>query len=508
MKNIITFLLISFIVIFLNSFPNYYAFINTPKDMIFSGQASWFDPWDINLYVSVVNWGQHHGILLSNTYTSIENKAILFYPLYAVFGSIFPNADPYLLFHLLAIFMGLIVMFILWQSIKVFLTTGKIQFIALLLIALGWGAGWLFFPNISSADLYMTGFTFQSHFQRPHEALGIIFYLLSLIGFYLSANKSSYRLNFFSLMPLVLLVFFYPFYLLSYGLICGSYSVYLLFYHHKKPFIMLFINISLAGLVLLFYNQHLQSNPQFAGILNQKLSNQSLMQLILGWGILTPLIILQLKNPKKDRKFYFLNLWLFIGLFLSFLPFGFARFYLRTLFFPIIILILLNISYLSKLIHLNQKVFLILLIIVVPISSFFIAYKRLNEVTKNNQWFYINKAENQALDYLNKNAINQGILSSYYFGNIIPARTNSTVYFGHLLQTPNSQDKINNLMRFYANIISDDEAYKFIIDNNISYVVWDKEEQNITKNNSNEKQLKYKFLKQEFKEGNVVIYSY
>src|SRR3989344_1817351 len=149
MKNIITFLLISFIVIFLNSFPNYCAFINTPKDMIFSGQASWFDPWDINLYVSVVNWGQHHGILLSNTYTSIENKAILFYPLYAVFGSIFPNADPYLLFHLLAIFMGLIVMFILWQSIKVFLTTGKIQFIALLLIALGGGAGWLFFPNIS-----------------------------------------------------------------------------------------------------------------------------------------------------------------------------------------------------------------------------------------------------------------------------------------------------------------------------------------------------------------------
>ncbi|MDO8638043.1 MAG: hypothetical protein Q7R43_00580 [Candidatus Daviesbacteria bacterium] len=497
MKNILFFLLISFLVIFLNTFPNYYAFINTPKNMVFSGQASWFDPWDINLYVSAINWGQNHGILLSNVYTTVENKPILLYPLYTISGSIFKNTNPYLLFHLMSIFVGLLLLFILWQTIKVFLPTSKMQFIALFLISLGGGIGWVFFPNISSSDLFMTGFTFQSHFQRPHEALGIILYLLSLIGFYLVANKSSYLLNLISLISTILLVFFYPFYLLSYGLICGFYSFYLLFYNNKKPILILSINLFIAGLVLLFYYQHLQSNLQFAGILNQKLSNQNLQELILGWGILLPLIILQLKNPKKDRKFYFLNFWLFISLFLSLLPFGFARFYLRALFLPIIILILLSVPYLSKIFHIKQRIILIILIILVPISSFFIAYKRLDEATKNNQWFYISKEENEALDYLNKNAVNQGILSSYNFGNIIPAKTNSNVYFGHLLQTPNSQEKINNLMRFFANDFSETEAQKFLIENNVNYVVWGKEED----------KLKYQFLKTVFQDGDILVFS-
>lgn len=478
--------------------------------MIFSGQASWFDPWDINLYVSVINWGQNHGILLSNVYTTIENNPILFYPLYTISGSIFPKTDPYLLFHLQAIVLGVILLFVLWQIIKIFLISTKIQFIALFLIALGGGLGWLFFPNVFSSDLYMTGFTFQSHFQRPHEALGITFYLLSLIGFYIAANKSSYRLNLISLISLCLIVFFYPFYLLSYGLICGFYCFYLILYNHKKPFIMLLINIFFAGFVLLFYNYYLQSNPQFTGIINQKLTNQNLIQLLLGWGILLPLMLLQLKSPNKDKKFYFLYFWFFISLFLSFLPFGFARFYLRTLFFPIIILILLNIQYLSKLVHLSQKSLFILLIIIVPISSFFIAYKRLDEVSKNNQWFYISNEESNALDFLNKNAVNQGILSGYNLGNIIPAKTNSNVYFGHLLQTPNAQEKINNLIRFYANTMSDDEAGKFLKENNITYIIWSYEEQNITNsyNNNEKKQLKYKFLKQEFKNGNLIILSY
>lgn len=510
MKNLIIFLIISIFVIFINAFPNYYAYLQTPKDMVFSGQATWFDPWDLNLYVSVINWGQNHGILLPNVYTTKENNPILFYPLYTISGLIFPSIDPYLIFHLLAIFMGLILMFILWKTIKVFLTTSKIQFIALFLISLGGGVGWLFFPNSPSSDLYMTGFTYLSHFQRPHEALGITFYLLSLMGFYLAANKSSYLINLFSLISLIMLIFFYPFYLLSYGLICGFYSFYLLLYKHKKPIIMLLINLILASIVLVFYYQHLQSNIQFAGILNQKLSNQNLIELMLGWGILLPLVILQLKSPNKDRRFYFLIFWFFISLFLSFLPFGFARFYLRTLFFPIIILVVLNIQYLSKLIHVNQKNILILLIILVPISSFYITYKRLDETSKNNPWIYLSKEENEALNFLNENGKNAGVLSGYTLGNMLPAKTDSRVYFGHLLQTPNSQEKINNLIRFYSNTFSEGEAKKFLENEKINYIIWGKEEQNITYtySMSKEKQLKYKFLKREFKDGNIIILSY
>lgn len=509
MKNILIFLSISFLVIFLNSFPNYYAYLQTPKDMIFSGQASWFDPWDINLYVSVINWGQNHGILLSNTYTTVENKPILFYPFYTITGSIFKNISPFFLFHIEAILVGFILMLFLWYIIKIFIVSTKTQFIALFLITLGGGMGWLFFPNILSSDLYMTGFTYLSHFQRPHETFGIIFYLLSLVSFYLAVNKSSYLINFVSLISITLQIFFYPFYLLSYSLICGAYSFYLLFYKNTTAFKMLFINLFFAGMSLVFYYQHLQSNPQFSGILNQNLTQQNFIQLIFGWGILLPFTLMQLKNPKKDKKFYFLNFWFFISVSLSFLPFGFARFYLRTLFFPIIILIILNINYLSKLIHLNQKIVLILLIILVPISSFFISYKRLDEISKNNPWFYITQDESQALKFLNTYAQNKGILSGYNMGNIIPAKTNSRSYFGHLLQTPSHQEKINNLIRFYTNIFSEDEAIKFLKENNINYIIWGKEEQELLKNSNNSaKNFGYKFLTPVFAQPSIIIYHF
>ncbi len=55
--SLILLIIISFAV-FVNLFPNYYAYVNTPSGYIFSGQASWFDPWDINIYVTAIKWGQ------------------------------------------------------------------------------------------------------------------------------------------------------------------------------------------------------------------------------------------------------------------------------------------------------------------------------------------------------------------------------------------------------------------------------------------------------------------
>lgn len=45
---------IIFAIIFINQFPDYYALTKTPKGFFYSGQASWFDPWDINVYTAAI----------------------------------------------------------------------------------------------------------------------------------------------------------------------------------------------------------------------------------------------------------------------------------------------------------------------------------------------------------------------------------------------------------------------------------------------------------------------
>lgn len=524
----ISFIFTSLFILFLNAFPNYYAYLKTPTNMSFSGQASWFDPWDINVYVAAINWGQGNGVLFQNTYTTITQAVVFYYPFYTILGTFFSSVSPYLLFHLASIVVGVILLVIIWQLSKIFLNSNTQSLTALFLTSLGGGVGWLFFPNLQFSDLFMTGFTFTSHFQRPHEALGIIFYLLSLVLFYLATIKKSFFLNFTSLISLIALIFFYPFYLLSYFLIAGSYSLVLflqtqnklsprsedrgfkfLSNDNKKPFLYLLINIVISVPVFLTYYFHLNSNPEFANVLSQKLSNQEIPQVILGYGILFPLLLYQLKNPQKDKRFFFLNIWFFVGFLLSFLPFGFARFYLRTLFFPAILLILLNLDLFSQKIKLSKNIILVVLLVTIPISSLYIFYKRIEETGKQNPWFYLTQAEREATNFLNNPGFqNKGVLASYTLGNYIPANTKTKVYFGHLLQTARIEEKINNLTKFYANAFTDEEAKEFLSNANIQHIYWGKEEQEITFKYSQEKGLKYTFLKPAFQKDKIVIFSY
>ena len=220
--------------------------------------------------------------------------------------------------------------------------------------------------------------------------------------------------------------------------------------------------------------------------------------MILGYGILLPLLIIPLRKWHENDRNFFLTVWLVISLALAFLPLGFARFYLRTLFLPMILLIFLNLDRITKEVRLSKQVIIILLIFLVPLSTFYIFYKRLAEVTRQNPWYFISEEESQALDYLAGNSIKgSGVLADYHLGNYIPAYSNNQVYFGHLIQTPDSSEKLDNILRFYAQKYSDHQAQSFLIKENISYIV-----------SGNKENLKYSFLKPVFQNNEVTIFSF
>lgn len=58
-KKILIFSVVSILILFSRFFPPFYAYQNTPEGYVYVGQTSSYDPWDINVYVAELRYGQH-----------------------------------------------------------------------------------------------------------------------------------------------------------------------------------------------------------------------------------------------------------------------------------------------------------------------------------------------------------------------------------------------------------------------------------------------------------------
>ena len=57
-------------------FPIIYKYLSTPEGYWFTGQVSWFDPQDINLYVSMIKVGNQGQLLALNLYDSLSSQPL------------------------------------------------------------------------------------------------------------------------------------------------------------------------------------------------------------------------------------------------------------------------------------------------------------------------------------------------------------------------------------------------------------------------------------------------
>ncbi|MFV1917344.1 MAG: hypothetical protein ACC618_02590 [Patescibacteria group bacterium] len=501
-------ILLSLIILLTLFFPHYYAASVTPENMVFSGNASWFDPWDKNVYIAAINWAQNNGFIFQNAYTTKVHNPFPIYPFYTILGILFPNPEPILLYQLstlvLAIVFLLTIYYLLKQLVPTYVNT------AFYLIALGGGLGWLFAQGFSLPDATTTPFTFPNTLQRPHETLAMIFYLSSFYFFYEGVVKKKKTLIIRSALFANFFIFFYPFHLLSYYIILGSYTLIISLKHNEKtPLKNLLLAIAITLPVGTIYSLYLlKSGGVFSGVFSPNVPAPNLVAVAGGYGVLALFTIFALFQKKKDDLTLFLTLWFFLSILLSYLPLGFAKQYLRGLFFPAVLLSLLALKNLAKSTGLSKRLLLITIVVFVPITSYFISFKRILNVNANNRWYYLTLDEKRALDFLDQSTSpGSGVLAAYPFANYIPAHTGNRVYFGHFFQTPNSKEKIEKLTKFYANKLSGDVGKEFLIKNNISYVVWGVDEKEIT-TGSGETELKYEFLEVAYSNPKVTIFSF
>jgi len=498
----ITILILFFIwlgAIFLNLYPHYLGYINCPHDKFFSKQVSWFDPWDINVYVAAVKDGQQGNFLLPNRYTTKTQSASLIYPLYTSAGLILPQADPFLIFYGLSIITAGLYILSVFTLSQFFLKNTTFASLNTALVIFGGGLGWSLINNFQAADLYQTGFISHSTIQRPHEAIGMSLFLLALyLGFKFQKNQHSSKIILINLsLYLITLVPFYPYYLPIFGLIQ---CLYWWFLKLKKERLIMLAGVCLvpAGLTLIYW-LHLQ-HTDFSSVTNQFLPNASLFSVILSYGLILLVAGLAYTQSKNRPEQKFLLTWFLSTVLISYFPLGFARFYLRGLW---LVLGLICLNWLKQIFDKNKQLaWLIGLILAsfIPLSTLTIFSQRLNAAHSNNAWIYLDKSIKTGFNFLEQQSADE-VLSSYVIGNYLPAHTNKTVYYGHAIQSPNKKERLDNITRFYQMEMAVAEALNFLKENNINYVFYSSLEQIIGPD------LNYPFLQPVFNQDSTVIFN-
>lgn len=119
--------------------PDFLKFINCPADRWYTGQASWFDPWDLNVYFSAIGWEKRGGILFENLYDTESAQKMAIYSFYTLMGKIawpfnFPNT---FIFALSGVVCSFFLAGVIWWFIKIFLkkeSKRRASFILLFLV--------------------------------------------------------------------------------------------------------------------------------------------------------------------------------------------------------------------------------------------------------------------------------------------------------------------------------------------------------------------------------------
>lgn len=176
--------------LFLSKFPTLYHFLNTPEGYWFVGHTSWFDSWDINVYLSYIRFGERAGVLLENLHTTVPHKGIFifqFYTLLGVLNRIF-HVSPIALYQIASVVVGTLFICSSYFVIGKFIKDKLFRFITLVIAVLGGGLGWATKTG-ESLDVAGAGFTSVYSLEIPHQGLSNLLFILAISTLILYAVK-------------------------------------------------------------------------------------------------------------------------------------------------------------------------------------------------------------------------------------------------------------------------------------------------------------------------------
>lgn len=468
---------------------------------------------DGNSYLAKMRQGAVDGWLFHIVYTSEPHDgAFLFTPYLAagkVAALIAPPSSPafvdamLLVFHVSRVAAGVLLIFVLYRFIAAFLVRRSLRWLALILICLGGGFGWLLtllglgsWLGSLPVDLYLPeGYTFYLLYGLPHLSLARAALLggLLLIFRALACDSPRHWIGLSALAGLCWLVMglSVPFYIAVLYAILGVWGLAALLRTRRFP-TRLFCRCVLAAFIpapLLLYNVVVfATNPVMGAWSAQNvLPSPHPLQYLFGYGLLAllalPAIRWAWRRGRHSTAHALLPAWIVAGPVLAYLPINVQRRFLEGIFVPLCILAAFGLRlwwirakrrYRRKLRVSWRMAVASVLLLLLPTNMLLLLSGLLAAQSPNpaNRLFH-RPAEIAALDYLNANAPADSIvLSDFDTGNYLPARTSLRVVIGHGPETIRLDEKREQVRRFFDGQLSAQEQRALLRLYKVRYIIF------------------------------------
>jgi hypothetical protein len=471
--------------------PDLYKFISKPEGKWYTSQASWFDPWDINVYASAIGWGKKGEIILDNPYDTTATQGVFVHVFYTLVGWLTSplKISNFLIFHLTGVVTTFILAFTCWWFLKIFLKKDFERKVALFLLLFGGGFGWAFFPKTYLPDIAAPGFTFANALRRPHEAVSLSLFLITLASFWQAGVNKKTKSLAIGVISSFLTLFLHPYNLIPFFIIFGASGIW---WWRKKKSLEFWKPLGVLAFLGFFYYilvaRGLLANHSFSGMgslvrislfsFNGVFATPIPPAIILGWGLLFPLACITLIKKATDDSTIFLKVWFWSHFLAIYLPVEFQRLMLRGFWAVVVILAVKGLGKFSKALHFDYRSLMIFLLILSSFSTILISAIMFTKVPEA-RWQYLTQNEGQAIAYLKINGNpKEGVLASYRISNIIPAYTSKKVWAGHFCFSPNFEERENEVKHFFQGM-EQKEAKAFLEKTGSIWVFWGPDEKDL-----------------------------
>lgn len=455
---------------------------------------------DQMVYFSLIRQSVEGKNILLNLYTN-EPQLGLISPLWWLLGKITAvlNLSIPLAYYLFTMLSAAALLFFVYYLTRNLFAIYWQRLVALLLVTFGGGLGIFFvgrilfpaggkaltednlFSQIISADLwYGEGFGFLS---LRHSPLFILTQFSLLVLFWWLAEKIS-KTNWWQAwligVGVFILTIIHPYDVVP---LAGFVLVYgLLFWREKSSWQnwLKVVPLGVGGLAAVLYFFYLRfADPSFLGWSAQNVTRTPYpLSFLAGYfWLLVPAVygsVIAFRHGNK--RLQWLAVWLVVAAFLIFLPTQTQRRFGSGVYIPIAMLAWYGWIYFWK--NKNTILYLFSTIIYILFSTItfvLITCMNVNVIKTSNQLVKISAAEIQALDYYKRvSGESDVLLTSYSFGNLVPAYVSRKVYIGHGHQTINWPEKMMFLVWFYKNNGMEKQKYEQLLQRKISHVWMEK----------------------------------
>jgi hypothetical protein len=477
---------------------------------------------DGNSYLAKMRQGAVDGWLFHIVYTSEPHEgAVLFTPylaggkLIALFVS--PSSPAFVdamlvVFHTSRIVFGMLLILVTYRFIAAFLAKRSLRWLALILVCLGGGFGWLltvlglgYWLNSLPVDMYLPeGYTFYLLYGLPHLALAraallgglmLIFHALTLdsprrwLPWALSAG-----------LCWLLVGLCVPFYIAVLYAILGVWGLASLIRHRRFP-ARLFWRCIVGAIIpapLLAYNLYVfATNPIMGAWSSQNvLPSPHPLHYVFGYGLLAILAIPAIRwawrRGRRKVAYLLIPAWVVAGPVLAYLPVTVQRRLLEGIFVPLCILAVMGLRLwwvgatrrFRRWLRLSWRLAALTVLALTLPTTLLLLLSGVGAV----QWYdpanhlFHTSVEIAALDWLNTHVpADSVVLSDFDTGNTIPARASLRVFIGHSPETicldmlPGSTCTVSKrelVSRLFAGQMSADERRSLFSAYGIRYIIF------------------------------------